>query len=310
MCEPTVRAWTQSCSGPGQPCTKHPYRQQLKRTSTPVQYWDTCCSITILSVLQVRHPSRTMSDQDHWRRSQDGISSPKVHSHLHLRLLRSSKWQPSSARREREPNPEGREPHTPKEVEQLHLGRQTGRRPVVPPFGRGLPAHEDNDEASLGIRDGSDSGTVATCARLPTSGVRTKSAARTPSRQRLRQRWSTASSQPLGEGRKLADPQAELDVFSCGAPVSPASQVIGSHPVGSGDLHDFTLEIHNRCQEAQMTYQAFDRLCHSSVWHLIGGTLRPSKLCDVWRSPSRPRSGGSRCRESHGTHTANGIKQS
>ena len=101
-----------------------------------------------------------------------------------------------------EPNPEGREPHTTKEVEELHLGRQTGRRPVVPPFGRGLHAHENNDEASLGIRDGSDSGTVATCARLPTSGVRTRSAARTPSRQRLRQRWSTASSQPLGESSR------------------------------------------------------------------------------------------------------------
>ena len=40
----------------------------------------------------------------------------------------------------------------------------------------------------------------------------------------------------------------------------------------------FTLEIHNRCQESQMAYQAIERLSYNSVWHLVGGTARPAKL--------------------------------
>ena len=46
----------------------------------------------------------------------------------------------------------------------------------------------------------------------------------------------------------------------------------------NAEVVPFTLEIHNRNQEAQLTYQAFERLCHCSLWHLIGGTLRMAKL--------------------------------
>ena len=46
----------------------------------------------------------------------------------------------------------------------------------------------------------------------------------------------------------------------------------------NAEVVPFTLEIHNRNQEAQLTYQAFERLCDCSLWHLIGGTLRMAKL--------------------------------
>ncbi|CAE7675397.1 unnamed protein product [Symbiodinium sp. CCMP2592] len=46
----------------------------------------------------------------------------------------------------------------------------------------------------------------------------------------------------------------------------------------TADIVPFTLEIHNRCQESQQVFMAFERLCHSSIWHLLGGTLRASKL--------------------------------
>jgi len=46
----------------------------------------------------------------------------------------------------------------------------------------------------------------------------------------------------------------------------------------TSDIVPFTLEIHNRCQESQTTYLALERLSFNSVWHLIGGTVRPAKL--------------------------------
>ena len=49
-------------------------------------------------------------------------------------------------------------------------------------------------------------------------------------------------------------------------------------PQMSAEVVPFTLEIHNRCQEAQVVYQLLERMCFSSLWHLVGGTMRPSKL--------------------------------
>ena len=46
----------------------------------------------------------------------------------------------------------------------------------------------------------------------------------------------------------------------------------------ASEVVPFTLEIHNRCLESQHTYSAFERLAFNSVMHLIGGSLRPSKL--------------------------------
>ncbi|CAE7568466.1 unnamed protein product [Symbiodinium necroappetens] len=40
----------------------------------------------------------------------------------------------------------------------------------------------------------------------------------------------------------------------------------------------FTLELHNRNQEAQLTYQQFERMSHSALWHLVGGTMRMARL--------------------------------
>ena len=46
----------------------------------------------------------------------------------------------------------------------------------------------------------------------------------------------------------------------------------------NADIVPFTLEIHNRCQEAQVVYQLLERMSRNSVWHLLGGSMRQSKL--------------------------------
>ncbi|CAE6916579.1 unnamed protein product [Symbiodinium sp. CCMP2592] len=49
-------------------------------------------------------------------------------------------------------------------------------------------------------------------------------------------------------------------------------------PNMASDVVPFTLEIHNRCRESQEVYLAFERMSYKAVWHLVGGTVRPSKL--------------------------------
>ncbi|CAE7557806.1 unnamed protein product, partial [Symbiodinium sp. CCMP2456] len=45
-----------------------------------------------------------------------------------------------------------------------------------------------------------------------------------------------------------------------------------------GEVLPFFLEISNRSQEAQLAYLVVERMCHSGVLHLIGGSLRHEKL--------------------------------
>ena len=46
----------------------------------------------------------------------------------------------------------------------------------------------------------------------------------------------------------------------------------------AADVVPFTLEIHNRCRESQEVYVAFERMSYNAVWHIVGTTIRPSKL--------------------------------